>query len=310
MGKTDGGRRPRGAGGAGGRGIRAHGRGGAAPGLRRARRRRRRWWAWAWRPESTAAYVCRWTTTALGGRAGCRWTSFTTVLGPVLADPRVRRTAHDAKALSLLLLGCGLELAGRWTATSSCSRTCSTPRAGSTRWRTWPASGCASSCRLPSTPRRHGGRGAAAAGPASGGGGRGLRRSARRRRGGSPRAVAEHRVGWADRAGPRAGAAAGAGAGPDGAPRRPAGPRRRSRELSRDVDGAVPSPWSRAAPARRARVQRQLQRPAGAGALHELKLPVLKSGKTGPSTDHEVLEKLASSTRCPGRSSSTGRSPS
>ena len=34
------------------------------------------------------------------------------VLGPVLADPRVAKDAHDAKALSLLLLGLGLELEG------------------------------------------------------------------------------------------------------------------------------------------------------------------------------------------------------
>ncbi len=34
------------------------------------------------------------------------------VLGPVLADPRVEKDAHDAKALSLLLLGLGLELRG------------------------------------------------------------------------------------------------------------------------------------------------------------------------------------------------------
>ncbi len=34
------------------------------------------------------------------------------VLGPVLADPRLEKDAHDAKALSLLLLGAGMELKG------------------------------------------------------------------------------------------------------------------------------------------------------------------------------------------------------
>ena len=37
------------------------------------------------------------------------------VLGPLLADPRIDKEAHDAKALSLLLLGAGMELRGLGT---------------------------------------------------------------------------------------------------------------------------------------------------------------------------------------------------
>ena len=127
------------------------------------------------------------------------------------------KDAHDAKALALLLLGVGHRARRGSTRTSSCSPTCSTPRAGSTRWRTSRASGSTSSCRSPTTRRRRAGPGAASR--------TGLPRSVaeafgQRAAGGGaarPGAVAGHRVGQADRARPRARAAAGAGAGPDGA---------------------------------------------------------------------------------------------
>ncbi|HSP18856.1 MAG TPA: DNA polymerase, partial [Myxococcaceae bacterium] len=58
----------------------------------------------------TAAYVSL-QHHALGARR-LSLEDLRAVLGPVLADPRVEKDAHDAKALSLLLLGVGMEVRG------------------------------------------------------------------------------------------------------------------------------------------------------------------------------------------------------
>ena len=108
------------------------------------------------------------------------------VLGPVLADPRVAKDAHDAKALSLLLLGVGLELRGagrrRRAALVPPQRLAAGARAGRPRAR----AAAPRAARSRTTRRRHAGRGA--------GSPTGLRRrwprpsgSGRRRSSGSPR---------------------------------------------------------------------------------------------------------------------------
>ena len=93
-----------------------------------------------------------------------------------------------------------------------------------------------------------------------------------------PGPVAGHRVGPADRARPRAGAAARPGADPDGAPRHQGGPGRARRAVARR-GRAVPQLRGAAALAGRQGVQRQQQRPAGAGALHGPRAPGPQEGE-------------------------------
>ncbi len=289
MGKTGVVRRPGGAGRPGGGDPRAR-PGGAGPGARRAsghraaggpRRRCRR----------TPRPTCSLEHHALGARR-LSADDLRAVLGPLLADPRVEKDAHDAKALSLLLLGLGLELRGLGADVELLSlspqRLPARARAGGPRPGAAPP-------RAPGALRRRGGApgGQRARRPASGGGGRGVRAAGAGGGAARPGPVAGHRVGPADRARPRAGAAAGPGADPDGAPRHQGGPGGAGRAV-----------------ARRGRAVPQLRRrsctrwPAGCStstatpSWRRCSTPTSRCRSSrrerpGPSTDAEVLEKLA-----------------
>ena len=221
---------------------------------------------------------------------------------------RCRRTAHDAQGAVAAAARRGARRSQgarrrRRAALVPAQPVAPRARAG----RTWRASGCSWSCRCPTTPRPRGKAGSGLADRASGGGGRGLRRSARTRCGG-----------WRPSCGGRSSA--------PGWPKLarelelPLVPvlarmerhgvrvdlRRRSRELSRDVDAQCRAAGARAAPARRARVQRRLQRAAGAGALRRAEAAGAQAGqdRARPPT-RRCWRSSPSSTRCRGRSSST-----